>query len=94
MIYVAVSVLWLASSTLAELAGGLRTILAGEKKRDFGLDDLTTLPCSECLVEWLGRHASRKTQRKDSNDSLHVCFPLKSARRAQRLVFTGYLVFI
>ena len=50
MIYVAVSVLWLASSTLAELAGGLRTNLAGEKKRDFGLDDLTTLPCSECLV--------------------------------------------
>ena len=32
------------------LAGGLRTNLAGEKKRDFGFDDLTTLPCSECLV--------------------------------------------
>jgi len=74
MIYVAVSVLWLASSTLAELAGGLRTNLAGEKKRDFGFDDLTTLLCSECLVEWLGGHASRKTQRKDSNDSPHVCF--------------------
>jgi hypothetical protein len=37
-------------STLAELAGGLRTNLAGEKKRDFGFDDLTTLLCSECLV--------------------------------------------
>jgi hypothetical protein len=32
------------------LTGGLRTNLAGEKKRDFGFDDLRTLPCSECLV--------------------------------------------
>src|SRR6516164_4736515 len=65
---------WLSlSRSCSSSAGALRTNLAGEKKRDFGFDDLTTLLCSECLVEWLGGHASRKTQRKDSNDSPHVC---------------------
>jgi len=32
------------------LTSDWRAHLTGEKKRDFGFDDLTTLSCSECLV--------------------------------------------
>jgi hypothetical protein len=47
------ALLWFTLALILALmltSGWLRTNLAGEKKRDFGFDDLTTLPCSECLV--------------------------------------------
>ena len=44
------ALLWFTLALMLTSGWGLRTNLTGKKKRDFGVDDLTTPPCSVCLV--------------------------------------------